>query len=170
MSRSVISPVRTYTAPLNPKQRKVAQLVGAGESWASATRKAGYAHEASAVPLKKDPRVLELVAKEQSKHEAVLQMSREKVMNGLMEAVDIARIQAEPATMVKAWAEIARMCGYYAPEARKIDISISAKRLVDKFETMSDDELLKHAEKEVLELSYVEKSQEEAALLPNQDV
>ena len=152
MARSVIIPDRTYSAPLTAQQRKAAQFVGRGMTWAEATVKAGYSSPSSSSELSKDPRVLEIVNYERKKHEEVVNMTREKVMNGFLEAVEIARLQAEPATMVKAWSEVARMCGYYAPETRKIDISISAKRMVDKFETMSDEELLKYAEKDIIDV------------------
>jgi phage terminase small subunit len=165
MGRSVIIPDKTYSAPLTAQQKKLATYVGRGMNWGQAALKAGYASEQTAYTLNKDPRVLALVAEEQKKHEAVVNMSREKVMNGFLEAVEIARLQAEPATMVKAWSEVARMCGYYAPETRKIDISISAKRLVDKFETMSDEELLKYAEKDIIdvEAKLLEAPESEAA-------
>jgi phage terminase small subunit len=47
--------------------------------------------------------------------------------------------------MIAGWREIAKMLGYYEPERRKIDVSVSAKRMVDQFETMSDEELLRLA-------------------------
>lgn len=128
--------------------------------------------------LSTDPRFQAVVAKERRKNELVIEMTREKAMNGFMEAVEMARIQADPATMIKGWTEIARMCGYYAPDTKKIEVSVSAKRLVDKFETMSDDELLKYAEKDIIDVLSSEKTdledpnfQAEVELaLPNQAV
>lgn len=94
--------------------------------------------------------VYPIVLAEQHRNAAVAQMTREKVMNGFLEAIEMARIQADPKVMINGWTEIGRMCGYYAPELKRIDISLSAKRMVDKFETMSDEELLQYAEKQAL--------------------
>ena len=38
------------------------------------------------------------------------------------------------------------MCGYYAPVKQQVDVSVSAKRMVDQFEAMSDAELLRLAD------------------------
>lgn len=155
---------RTFGGSLTPKQRKVAKLVGQGESWNSAAKKAGYASGSSNIAVwKTDPRMMSIVAAEQKKNELVADMSRKKVMDGFLEAIDIARIQADPTAMIKGWTEVAKMCGYYAPDTKKIDISISAKRLVDKFETMSDEELLKYAEKDIIDLVPIEHSSQETA-------
>jgi hypothetical protein len=85
-------------------------------------------------------------------------MTRKQVMDGFKEAIDMAKVQAEPATMVSGWREIARMCGYYAPEKREINVNITAKRAVDQLETLSDDELLEIIEKdsEVIEGEFEE--------------
>lgn len=165
MQRSALTPVAReasrkpeFVAPLTPKQRKVAELVGRGSSWNQAAKDAGYSQGASNVSAwKEDPRIMAIVEAERAKNEAVVNMDRKRVMEGFLEAVDIARVQADPATMIKAWVEVARMCGYFAPETRKIDISISAKRMVDKFETMSDEELLKYADQNVIDITPTEK-------------
>ena len=111
--------------------------------------RAGYApasaYSAAHRLLKKDE-IRAAVAERQGEMAEELEISREKVMRGLLEAVEIARLQADPGAMVKAWSEIARMCGYYAPVKQQVDVSVSAKRLVDKFEVMSDAELLRLAD------------------------
>ena len=42
-------------------------------------------------------------------------MTRKKVMDMLLESYDMAKLMAEPASMVSAAREIEKMCGYYAP-------------------------------------------------------
>ena len=74
--------------------------------------------------------------------------ARKKVMDGMLEAIEMAKLQSEPATMVGGWREIGRMCGYYAAEKRVLDINITAKRAVDKLETLSDAELLEMIDKD----------------------
>jgi hypothetical protein len=43
------------------------------------------------------------------------------------------------------------MCGYYEPQRVQVEVSVSAKRLFSQFETLSDEELLKLAEQEILD-------------------
>ena len=90
--------------------------------------------------------VQEALAEKRAEIAEELEITREKVMRGLLEAVEIARLQADPAALVRAWSELARMCGYYAPERKQVDVSVSAKRMVDQFEAMSDAELLQLAD------------------------
>jgi len=69
-------------------------------------------------------------------------------MDGMLEAIDMARLQGESGVMVAGWREIGRMCGYYAAEKKEISVNISAKRTIDKLETMSDAELLEMIEQD----------------------
>lgn len=164
MSRSSISkptePTGQNAYRLNPKHKRIAEAVGRGASVAEACRKEGIK---SSTNLSSDPRFQAVVAIERQKNAKVVEMTREKVMNGMLEAVDMARVQADPHAMIKAWTEIGRMCGYYAPDVKKIEVSVSAKRLVDKFETMSDEELLKYAEKDIIDILANEKTDVEDA-------
>ena len=112
----------------------------------AAAIRAGYSARSAHVTacrMLKEPVVQAAVAERQALVAEELEVTRQEVMRGLLDAVEIARLQADPGAMVKAWSEIARMCGYYAPERKQVDVSVSAKRMVDQFEVMSDAELLK---------------------------
>lgn len=66
---------------------------------------------------------------------------------GLLDAVEAARLQGDAGAMIRGWSEIGRLMGYYAPERQiKIHANIAAKRVIDKLETLSDQELLKLVE------------------------
>jgi hypothetical protein len=43
--------------------------------------------------------------------------------------------------MIKGWSETAKVLGLYAPEVKKIEMSMNQKRLASKYEAMSDQEL-----------------------------
>lgn len=107
---------------------------------------AGYGSNQEGFKLKKDPRIQEIIREEMAKNASVVEMTRQKVMDGLLEAIQMARVMSDPHAMIKAWDVMARVCGFMAPEVKRIDISVTAKRLVGKLEQMSDDELLKMAE------------------------
>lgn len=122
-----------------------------GNATAAAIR-AGYSARSAHVTacrILKDSRVQAALAERQARVAEELEITRHEVMKGLLEAVDIARVQADPAALVKAWSEIGRLCGYYAPERKQVEVSVSAKRLVDQLEVLSDVELLRLAEQAV---------------------
>lgn len=54
----------------------------------------------------------------------VVNITKEDVVFGMREAIDRARILAEPATEIIGWKEIAKLLGYDSPQ--KIDVNITA--------------------------------------------
>jgi hypothetical protein len=128
---------------LTDRQKIFVDAVLRGQSQTMAARTAGYsAPNQRANLMMKDPKIIEALQQQHYKHEKSVQMTRKRVMEGLVEAIDMAKLQADPGTMVNGWREIGRMCGYYAAERKIIDVNISAKRVIDKLETLTDAELL----------------------------
>lgn len=114
----------------------------AGESILSASARAGYSDGGTyAYRLAKDPAVLKIYNREKELYEKSCQMTRKKVMDGFLEAAEMARIQADPTAMTGAYREIGKMCGYYEPVRTKIDITVNGK-ITQKVERMSDEMLL----------------------------
>lgn len=70
------------------------------------------------------------------------QITRADVIDGFMEAINMAKLAADPASMIKGWSETAKVLGLYAPEVKKLEITGNQKRLQSKYEAMSDMELL----------------------------
>jgi hypothetical protein len=70
------------------------------------------------------------------------QVTRADVLHGFEEAIDVARSRSNPAAMVAGWREIAKMCGYYAPERKEVRVNVVGSALRDELACMSDDELL----------------------------
>ena len=137
------------TGRLTDKQRGFVHNVLRGMTQTMAARAAGYTHPREAgSKLIREPHVQESIRFLQGKYEKAAQMTRKKVMDGMLEAIEMAKIQGDPGVMVSGWREIGRMCGYYAAEKREINVNITAKRAVDKLETLSDDELLEMIEKD----------------------
>lgn len=69
-------------------------------------------------------------------------VSREKVTQIVLDAVDMAKVMSSPGEMIRGAAELNKMNGYYAPD--KVDIQVEArlKRVQTQYESMSDAELL----------------------------
>jgi phage terminase small subunit len=135
------------TSPLHYLSEQQAIFVAAivkGDQPGLAARKAGYkSPEVNGHTVLKSAKVQAAIKYSYAKYAAAAQMTRKKVMDGLLEAINIAKIQADPGVMVAGWREIGKMCGFYAPEVRKIDISVTTRRVVDQLEVLSDEELLK---------------------------
>lgn len=134
------------TSPVNflTEQQKifVSEIVK-GTDPALAARKAGYADpKRRGKDIAQSEKVAAAIRYEYQQNAKVSEMDRKRVMDGFLEAVEFAKMQADPGNMIAGWREIGRMCGYYAPEVKKIDVNITTKRVIDKLETMSDDELL----------------------------
>ena len=87
--------------------------------------------------------VLKLYHEEKAKYEAAGDMTRKKVMDMLLESYDMAKLMAEPASMVSAAREIGKMCGYYAPVESRVKVDVSGNVMLDRLNNLSDAELLK---------------------------
>lgn len=131
--------------PLTEMQRAFVRNWAAGESLMAAAKRAGYDDKSLtyAYRLARQPNVLKLYEEEKRLYEEASQMSRKKVMDMLVEAYDMAKLMAEPASMVGAAREIGKMCGYYEPVAKKVDITVNGKALTKRLDAMSDEDLAK---------------------------
>lgn len=76
---------------------------------------------------------------------ATTKMSRKRVMQGLLESIDMAKDMRQPNSMITGWKEIGRMCGFYEPERREITLSVNSKEILEEITTLSRDKLLEMA-------------------------
>ena len=74
-------------------------------------------------------------------------ITRLDVVNGIRDAIERARVQAEPATEIAGWREIGKILGHYAPETRKVLLTDDQDRVVRKLESMTTQELLEMVER-----------------------
>ena len=136
----VISPDK----PLTDKQKLFVKFWAEGESITTASVRAGYNDGASiAYRMVKMPNVLALKAQYEAKYEEAAQMTRQKVMDMMIESYDMAKLMSEPSSMVAAAREIGKICGYYAPVEHKMKVDVTGNIVVDRLNGMSDAELLK---------------------------
>ena len=132
---------------LNDQQRVFVDAIMAGRNGSTAARMAGYSNpEVQHHALLQRPTIVQALRFLHKKHEKVSDMSRKKVMDGFLEAIEMAKIQADSGVMISGWREIGRMCGYYAPEVKKIEVNVTGKRVIDKMETLRDEDLLQMIE------------------------
>ncbi len=68
-----------------------------------------------------------------------LSVDRESVLTGLLEAVEMAREQLNPAGMVAGLREISKLMGFHAP--RPVRLEMGEAPAMQRLETMSDEDL-----------------------------
>ncbi len=135
---------------LSPQQEHLVDGLLSGKSKSQAARDAGFS---TSVPA--GSRAVQSVLDEaRAALASATNIRKQDVVNGVLEAIDRARAGGEPATEIKGWTEIAKMLGYYAPEVKKIQLSLDQGRMKSKFEALSDEELMEIASKPVIEGVY----------------
>lgn len=138
--------------PLTEKQRLFAKFWAEGESPRSAAARAGFSTNSTIEwKMRQDPAILKAFHIEKSKFESAAQMTRQKFMDGLIDAAEMARLQADPQAAVAAWRQIGLACGYFEPTKVKIDIDLKGNIMVDRLKSLSDAELLRLIEAPALE-------------------
>lgn len=91
--------------------------------------------------LMSKPEVKEYIADMQEAHSKKLNVSREQVIQGILDAKDHAKMVNEPATELRCWEAIAKMQGYNAPERHVHELSDDAKKLAETIQSMDDNKL-----------------------------
>ena len=135
---------------LSPRiARFVAEYLVDGNGAQAAVR-AGYARSGAKVQaarLLKNEQVLAAVRSGQREISHRLALSRERALQGLLEAIDMARAAGDVGAMIAGWREIGRLMGYYQPDKTKqVHVNIMAKRVIEQMEMMSDADLVKLVE------------------------
>lgn len=70
------------------------------------------------------------------------QIRRLDVVEGIIDGIEMARMQGDSGNVIKGWGEVGKILGHYAPEKKILELSVTDQRLRSKFESMSDEELL----------------------------
>lgn len=124
---------------------EMARLVHGGLSPLQAAKKLGYKKKPGSnntAVYTNDPIFKKEIARLRRSAAAQMRMSREKVQDIVLEAIQMGRMLGDPMSMIRGAQELNKMCGYYAAEKKEITLNESQRRLVQKFDDMSDEELL----------------------------
>jgi hypothetical protein len=143
---------------LDSRERIFAEHIANGNTQVNAARAAGFKQpEKLAYRVLKRPHVARAVKYIADENRKAAGMDRKKVMAGFLDAIDIAKLQADGSTMVAGWREVGRMCGLYEPEKKELAVSVTAKRMIEKLETMTTEELFElQAESDAVEAEFEE--------------
>lgn len=145
---TLINGTQDRNQPLTEMQRMfVHHLVHDKLNQTAAARQAGFNQPGTAAhALIRNPKVIDAIAAERLEYAKASGMTKQKVIEGFSEAIDLARIKGEPLAMVAGWREIGKMCGFYEAQKTKIEVSVQGQVLINRLNTMSDAELLALAE------------------------
>ena len=130
---------------MTPRQERFVQEYLIDRNGAAAAVRAGYSPRTSrqiAHKLLTKADVAAAVRQGEAQLAAEAQLAREEVLRGLLAAIDMARVQGDPAAMIAGWREIGRMCGYYAPERKQISLTGESHKLQTQLEALSDTDLI----------------------------
>ena len=135
-----------YTYTVNARQTRFVQEYLIDRNGAAAAVRAGYSPRTArqiAYELLTVPDIAAAVRAGEAQIAREAEISRRKVLEGLQEAIELARAKRDAGGMIAGWREIAKLCGYYAPERLELQLSAGAAALQHELEYMSDAELAK---------------------------
>jgi hypothetical protein len=130
--------------PLTEKAKLFVKYWAQGESIPSASARAGYGDGATyAYKLARFPQAVALYNEEKRLYEEASQMTRKQVMDGLLEGIEMAKLMAEPATVINGWKTVGQMCGYFEPVKKRIELNVTGQMFMGRLEQLSDADLMK---------------------------
>lgn len=127
------------------KQDKYVEARLDGKSKAESARVAGY-NVNGVAQIEKSADVRAALQQARSELSSATQIKRADVIEMFKEAYDMAKLSAEPASMVSAAREIGKMLGLYEPETIKLEASQAGSKIQAKLMIMNDADLLELAE------------------------
>lgn len=132
--------------PLTEMQLMFAKLWAQGETIQSAFIRAGYKDDGSAslaYRMARMPNILKIYQAEKAKYEEASQMTRKRVMDGLLEGIDMCKLTADGPGVINGWKTVGQMCGYFEPIKRRLDINVTGNVQLQHLSRMPDAELLR---------------------------
>jgi phage terminase small subunit len=136
---------------LDHKHRALVDGLFAGLTKSQAAKRAGLSVDGSLRRILERPEVTEYARRLQEKEQAKWRITREQVTQGLMEAIQDAKMLEEPNTQINGWRELGRLHGLYEAEEKKVTLSVEKQERMRQIEDASDDELLDFIDAPVIE-------------------
>lgn len=135
------------THTLTPKQRSYVDHYVICRNGAEAARRAGYSEKTArqiATENLSKPVILAAIAEKEAELKRKLDIDKDTVVAELLGTIEIAKARQDAGALIRAWVEIAKLLGLYAPEKIKVDIEAAdhGRALMAKYDAMSDEQLL----------------------------
>lgn len=136
------APDKRKASVLTDQQETYVEGVLDGKVKAQAALDAGYSHGSQSHRLDRNELVKVALEDRREELSSATQITRAGVLNGILDAIEMARTMADPTAMLAGYRDISKMMGYNAPEVKKVEISDAANNLSRKLKSMSDEDLL----------------------------
>ena len=137
--------MRNSKHSLTDKQERFVDEYMVDMNGAAAAERAGYSRKTSraiACELLTKP---DIQAELQARGTALacrLEITREGVVRGLLDAFEMARADRQPGVMVSSMAAVAKLLGLYAVETRRVELTTGQGAIQAQFSAMNDAQLL----------------------------
>ncbi len=125
---------------LNDGQKRLVDAKMEGMSTNAALKAAGYSENSIASARSEAVRLALAEARQEVRSASTL--TRLDIIDGIMDAIQLARTAADPGAMINGYDKLAKIIGAYEPQVHKIELSENGARLLKKMEAMSREELL----------------------------
>lgn len=122
------------------RQQKYADAIVDGNTKTKAAEIAGLATPLSA---ERSAAVKEEIRIQREKLTDLTTIRRLDIVDGLLDSIACARMQGDSGNMIKGYVEMAKILGLAAPEVKNINLNISQQRMQQKYEALSDEDLLR---------------------------
>ena len=136
------TPDKRKPSVLTEQQEEYVEGVLDGKAKSYAALDAGYSHGSQSHRLDRNELVQTALAERREELSSATQITRAGVLNGILDAIEMARVMADPMAMLAGYRDISKMMGYNAPEVKKVEISDTSNTLARKIKSMSDEDLL----------------------------
>jgi len=137
---------------LNRKQEGYVQNVARGLPREQSAIMAGYAPTENSTPQVHESTAVQIrLAEIRAETAANKNVTKEEVIQMLLDAAGYAKLLGDPMGLVAAAREIGKMCGFYAPEIKKVLHGLDKNQMKKALQEMNDEELFRLANARTLD-------------------
>lgn len=129
---------------LTPKQARFVDEYLVDLNGTAAAERAGYGIPGARVAahrLLTNANVRAVLKARQAQDAKRLGIEREGAIQGLLEAIEMAKVKGDPAGMISGWKAISQMLGFSVPQAVRQTVSVAGSDIAARLEAMTDSEL-----------------------------
>lgn len=144
---------------LNPQERAYVEARLLGMTPYQSADRAGFAMPEQAWPVQeRKPKIRAMLDMGFAEAKERFQVSRDEVVEGIREGIEIAKLTDDAGNVIRGWSEIARICGLVAPQQTQVKVDVTTQTLLpSQYQELSDADLLRLVGRQrVLEGDYVE--------------
>lgn len=132
---------------MTPKQKRFIKEYALDHNAAAAARRAGYSANGAKVTASRlltspNPVLIAAIQEKEAENARDLGLRREDILQGLIDAVEQAKLIADPLAQVAAWKELGKLCGFYRPESVCKEASDRGRAYMESMASLSDAELI----------------------------